>query len=73
MNWEQEQLTNWIREAIRIGCVGGCWKGRFPKYAWFRDREVVYEGRLVNKGNGDYKGYALTDDETPEGIDEYYV
>ena len=30
--------------------------------------QFVYEGRLVNWGNGEYKGYPLSDDEWPEGL-----
>ena len=29
----------------------------------------VYEARLVNEANGEYKGYMLNRDEWPEGIE----
>ena len=31
-----------------------------------------FEGRLVNRGDGSYKGYQLGDDEWPDGINELY-
>jgi len=33
---------------------------------------MVDEGRLVNSGTGEYKGYALEPDEWPKGIESYY-
>ena len=44
----------------------------FPRYAWYKHGETVYEGRLVNSGRGEYKGYPLERSEWPaafEGID----
>lgn len=65
---DPEPLTAWLATAITCGQVGPPWDGGFPKYVWFRDGDLVYEGRLVNRGNGDYKGYALKPDEVPEGL-----
>ena len=31
-----------------------------------------FEGRLVNRGDGSYKGYQLGEDEWPDGINELY-
>lgn len=64
----QEELTEWIRTNIRAGNVGEPWEGRFPRYVWCSRNGEVYEGRLINRGNGDYKGYKLAPDEWPEGI-----
>jgi hypothetical protein len=64
-------LTGWLRAAIRRGCVGAPWEGGFPRYAWIRQDAVWYEGRLVNSGLGQYKGYALADDEVPIGAERY--
>ncbi|MBI3928668.1 MAG: hypothetical protein HY319_24220, partial [Armatimonadetes bacterium] len=58
----QEELTDWIRDAIRGGHIGGPWEAAFPRYVWRRVEDVVYEGRLVNCGNGEYKGYPLLPD-----------
>jgi len=68
----QDQLTRWLQEAIRKGAVGGPMEGDFPRYVWFRDGDVVYEGRLVNRGNGAYKGWRLTKEEWPRGLDDLY-
>jgi hypothetical protein len=63
----------WLREAIKRGAVGAPWEGRFPRYVWFQHDGVVYEGRLVNRDDGSYKGYPLEDDEWPPGIDGKYA
>ena len=34
---------------------------------------TVFEGRLVNRETGDYKGYPLAQDEWPAGIVEIYA
>ncbi len=64
----QVQLTTWLRQAIGNGRVSGRWEGGFPRYVWHREGDVVYEGRLVNSGLGQYKGYPLNPDEWPQGI-----
>jgi hypothetical protein len=66
-----EVLAGWLREAIRRGCVGAPWEGGFPRYAWARQDGVWYEGRLVNSGLGQYKGYALDNGEVPSGTERY--
>lgn len=64
----ESELTEWLREAIRRGVTGGQWEGGFPKYVWHREGDVVYEARLLNCGNGEYKGYPLTQEQYPEGL-----
>lgn len=59
------QATRWLRSAIRKGDVGAPWEGEFPRYAWYKVGDVVYEGRLVNRNSGDYKGYPLEKAEWP--------
>lgn len=63
----------WLRSAIRRGATGAPWEGGFPRYVWYKARAVVFEGRLVNRGNGSYKGYPLHEDEWPEGLERFYV
>ena len=70
---DQELVSEWLRSAIRRGAVGGPWEGGFPRYVWHREGDVVFEGRLVNRGSGSYKGYPLDEDEWPRGIEEIYV
>jgi hypothetical protein len=64
-----EQVTEWLRTAIRRGAISGLLEGDYPRYAWHKEDEVVYEARLVNRELGEYKGYPLNDTEWPEGLD----
>jgi hypothetical protein len=66
------RVTEWLREAIRRGAVGSPWEGRYPRYVWYKDAEVVYEGRLINHEQGTYKGYPLNRDEWPLRLTECY-
>ena len=66
----QAQLTRWLRDAARRGFVGAPWEGDFPRYVWYKRNGVVYEGRLVNRGSGEYKGYPLRRDQWPEELEE---
>ena len=65
-------VTGWLRYAIRRGSTGALWEGGFPRYvwykAWYKEGEIVFEARLVNRGDGSYKGYPLKDDEWPTDI-----
>lgn len=66
-------IHEWLRSAIRRGATGAPWESGFPRYVWYKDGETVFEGRLVNRGNGSYKGYPLEKDEWPEGVEGFYV
>ena len=50
------ELNEWLREAVASRLYRRTWEGSFPRYAWYRDRDIVYEARLVNRGSGEYKG-----------------
>lgn len=63
----QDEIAKWLRDAILHGHTGD-WQGGFPRYVWHRLGDKVYEARLVNPGNGEYKAYELTRDEWPTGI-----
>jgi hypothetical protein len=65
---EQQRITDWLRDAIRSGRVSALWENGYPRYAWHRDGDTVYEGRLVNSGTGQYKGFPLNPDEWPRGL-----
>lgn len=75
LGMEPANVTAWLRTAICKGFTGGPWEGRspeFPRYVWYKHNDTVYEGRLVNSGRGEYKGYPLERSEWPsifEGID----
>lgn len=64
----QTQVTKWLRRAIRSGYVSAYWEGDFPRYVWHREEDTVYEARLVNRGNGQYKGYPLNPEEYPPNL-----
>jgi hypothetical protein len=63
----QTQVTKWLKRAIRNGHCAH-WEGDFPRYVWHREAGTVYEARLVNQGNGQYKGYPLNSGEWPENL-----
>ena len=65
---QHDQITAWLRNAILAGDVGAPWEGGYPHYVWKRVDQDVYEGRLVNSGNGEYKGYPLRVEEYPTWI-----
>ncbi|HPG66156.1 MAG TPA: hypothetical protein PLO37_04865 [Candidatus Hydrogenedentes bacterium] len=64
----EDDIAGWLRRAIGNGWIGAPWEGEFPRYAWHRVDDVVFEARLVNRDTGEYKGYPLEEDEYPEGI-----
>lgn len=66
------QINDWLRTALIKGVVGAPWEGDFPRYAWFKEGDMVYEARLVNSVAGEYKGYALESDQWPKGSETYY-
>ena len=63
------------RKVNAIGFTGGPWEDGSPgflRYVWYKDGATVYEGRLVNRELGQYKGYPLENSEWPstfEGTD----
>ena len=63
-------VTDWLRSAIRRGATGAPWEGDFPRYVWHKEGDTVFEARLVNRGNGSYKGYPLNGDEWSPGIEK---
>jgi hypothetical protein len=69
---QQGKLTRWLRKAIRLGAVGAPIEGSFPRYVWYKDGDQVYEGRLVNRTSGEYKGYQLRREEWPDGLGDLY-
>jgi hypothetical protein len=65
---DRDVLSGWLQQGVEAGLVGGPWEGHFPRYVWHRREGVCYEGRLVNREAGEYKGYPLADAESPEGV-----
>lgn len=70
---DAEVVTGWLRSAIRRGVVSASWNGDFPRYVWHKQDDTVFEARLVNSGDGSYKGYPLSTDEWPPGIEALYA
>jgi len=69
---EQEKLNEWLRAAVQSGAYSEYHEGGFPRYVWHKEGEIIFEGRLVNRGLGQYKGYPLEEDEWVEGLDELH-
>ncbi len=70
---DASRVTDWLRVAIRQGFTGGPWEGQspaFPRYVWYKHNETVFEGRLVNCEQGQYKGYPLEKSEWPVAFEE---
>jgi hypothetical protein len=66
---QQEEVTLWLRSAIQRGNVSE-FSGDFPKYVWIEVEGQLYEGRLVNHIQGQYKGYPCFPHEKPRGYHE---
>jgi hypothetical protein len=65
---DAHELTDWLRQGITTGWVGAPWEGGYRRYVWYRAAIGCFEGRLVNAGAGEYKGYPLSEDEWPPGL-----
>lgn len=64
----QEELCQWLADAIRQGQIGAPLEGAFPRYVWIRQGERIFEARLVNRELGHYKGWELEEHEWPEEL-----
>ena len=73
MTGDQKRINDWLRNAIRRGATGAPWEGAFPRYVWYKHQGTVFEGRLVNRETGEYKGYPLDQHEWPSGIEKIYA
>lgn len=65
---DANEITKWLREGIKAGNICSFFEGEFPRYVWLKRGTIVYEGRLVNREQGQYKGYPLAPHEYPEGL-----
>ena len=70
---DAESVTEWLHSALLLGATGAPWEGDFPRYVWYKQDEIVFEGRLVNRTQGWYKGYPLGNNEWPVGIEAVYA
>ena len=71
LNSRLPEIQRWLRHAFEVSCFGGPWEGDFPRYAWCKIGDTVYEARLMNRTLGQYKGWQLELDEWPDGIDDF--
>ena len=58
-------VESWLKDAIAKGNASADIEGDFPRYAWARVGDRVYEARLSNSGLGQYKGYPIQEYEAP--------
>jgi hypothetical protein len=65
---DRDLLTSWLKAAILAGRVSDQWSDKYPRYVWFRNEDDLFEGRLVNLGNGEYKGYPIKNSQAPKGF-----
>ncbi|MEY9838400.1 hypothetical protein [Streptacidiphilus sp. EB103A] len=65
---DADEITSWLRQGMALGNIGEYYEGDFPRYVWIKRGSIVYEGRLVNREQGHYKGYPLAICEHPEGL-----
>lgn len=70
---DAEIVTGWLRSAITRGATSALWEGGHPRYVWHKEGDTLFEARLINKSNGSYKGYPLTPQEWPKGIEKHYA
>lgn len=62
----RDDAQRWLREALAAGAVGAPWDDQpFPRYAWWRVGDMVYEARLTNAEQGWFKGYPLDPSDWP--------
>jgi hypothetical protein len=65
---DMDAITEFLRQAIRRGCVGAILEGGFPKYVWGWMDGQLYEARHINGPTGTYKAYPLEAVEHPKDI-----
>lgn len=59
VTWVPDVAQEALRRAILLGNVSTEWRGIFPRYAWHRDGDTVYQAALSNQELGDYHAYPL--------------
>ncbi|MCW5556016.1 MAG: hypothetical protein KIS67_28145 [Verrucomicrobiae bacterium] len=65
---DRKMLEKQLKKAINDGKVSAMHLGGFPKQVWCRIEGRVYEGFLIEQGQGTYKGYPLDQEECPPGL-----
>lgn len=62
-----QRVELWLREAIAQGRTG-VWEKGYPRYAWCRVGDVIYEARQGSPGSGVYHGYPLHPEQSVGGL-----
>lgn len=62
---DAEEFTRWIRQSIQSAMFSDSFGGAFPRYVWCERSGNWFEARLVNKDQGQYKGYPILKSERP--------
>jgi hypothetical protein len=66
---DQAELTRLLRLAIANGQHSPIEAGdTFPKYVWAKDQDYYFAARLINREQGNYKGYPVLPSEFPNGL-----
>ncbi len=59
-------ITGWLRAGIEAGNVSDVLaSAAYPRYVWAFQEGTLFEGRLTNGQQGQYKGYPLAAGEAP--------
>jgi hypothetical protein len=66
--WQIAEATEALRLAIIRGRVSETWEDGFPRYAWHRDGEIIYEARHTRGPHGTYHAYPIEPSEAPAGL-----
>lgn len=59
IKWIPRVAQEALRTAILRGQVSTEWRGIFPRYAWHREGDTVYQAVLSNEELGEYHAYPL--------------
>ncbi len=62
---DAEEFARWIREGVKSNMFSEELQEGFPKYVWIERDGEWFEARLVNKTQGQYKGYPILESERP--------
>ena len=62
-----DRVEAWLRQAVEAGHARG-WRNGYPRYAWYRDGDIIYEAREGSSGSGEYHGYPLEPEQGVRGL-----
>jgi len=65
---DRKMLEEHLQTALAAGQVSAYHEGEFPKQVWCIIDGQAFEGFLINRELGEYKGYPLDAEEWPPGL-----